>query len=557
MSTGERAIALTFDDGPHPEDTPPLLELLERHGAKRPSSWWARAPAAGPSWCGGWWTAVTRSATTPGIIPPCRCSPDATAASRSSGAPRLSRPTGRASSAPLRRTEPGLAPRRPARRPRRGLLGRDRRGLAGRPARSARRTRLSPPEAGEHRPLSRHPLHDRRGGLEDRAPMRAAVEQLAGRSRRLPLRDRPRAARRWAALSAGTGTRGRGWTGSSRCDSLPCRSCHAPSAVAHPPRRAHRSPCARRPRSPSPPRRCRAGGASSSRESGSYLWRYLPPGVSATAPAPAVLFLHGSGGVPDKYRAFLADAADRAGLIVIFPKSSTRLRLGDRAGRFHRRGEPAVGARRAGVRLPARWRSAATPRAAPGPICWPTAPAPLQRRVPMVARHYPVDAVADPAYKAPYPDVLREPRIPTTRGARTPRSRRSGRVSACLGRTRSWPGSATAPASGRSREGLPLPRRQGASAGDRRCVSASRRSSVWGTADFASRRRGRILRAARARAEWLLSPAAPAAPDGRLGPLLVLRAGQLGAAGQGRSTAALSTAAAGSSSPRRPRSNTP
>lgn len=34
VATAEPAIALTFDDGPHPEDTPPLLELLERHGAR-------------------------------------------------------------------------------------------------------------------------------------------------------------------------------------------------------------------------------------------------------------------------------------------------------------------------------------------------------------------------------------------------------------------------------------------------------------------------------------------------------------------------------------------
>ena len=34
VSTAEPAIALTFDDGPHPEDTPAVLELLERHGAR-------------------------------------------------------------------------------------------------------------------------------------------------------------------------------------------------------------------------------------------------------------------------------------------------------------------------------------------------------------------------------------------------------------------------------------------------------------------------------------------------------------------------------------------
>jgi peptidoglycan/xylan/chitin deacetylase (PgdA/CDA1 family) len=34
VSTAEPVLALTFDDGPHPEDTPPLLDLLERHGAR-------------------------------------------------------------------------------------------------------------------------------------------------------------------------------------------------------------------------------------------------------------------------------------------------------------------------------------------------------------------------------------------------------------------------------------------------------------------------------------------------------------------------------------------
>ena len=34
VSTAEPVIALTFDDGPHPEDTPPLLDLLDRYGAK-------------------------------------------------------------------------------------------------------------------------------------------------------------------------------------------------------------------------------------------------------------------------------------------------------------------------------------------------------------------------------------------------------------------------------------------------------------------------------------------------------------------------------------------
>lgn len=34
VATREPAIALTFDDGPHPEDTPRVLDVLERHGAR-------------------------------------------------------------------------------------------------------------------------------------------------------------------------------------------------------------------------------------------------------------------------------------------------------------------------------------------------------------------------------------------------------------------------------------------------------------------------------------------------------------------------------------------
>ena len=34
VRTRERAVALTFDDGPHPEDTPAMLDVLGRHGAR-------------------------------------------------------------------------------------------------------------------------------------------------------------------------------------------------------------------------------------------------------------------------------------------------------------------------------------------------------------------------------------------------------------------------------------------------------------------------------------------------------------------------------------------
>lgn len=51
VPTRRRAIALTFDDGPHEDVTPALLDVLARHGGTRPSSSWAAAsPAASPSW---------------------------------------------------------------------------------------------------------------------------------------------------------------------------------------------------------------------------------------------------------------------------------------------------------------------------------------------------------------------------------------------------------------------------------------------------------------------------------------------------------------------------
>lgn len=56
---------------------------------------------------------------------------------------------------------------------------------------------------------------------------------------------------------------------------------------------------------------------------GSYFWRYVPPGHDAAKPAPLVLFFHGAGGNPDGYRNFVAGAADKAGLVVAMPKSSS------------------------------------------------------------------------------------------------------------------------------------------------------------------------------------------------------------------------------------------
>ena len=41
MDKTERAVYLTFDDGPIPEITPWVLDLLDKYGIKPPSSMWA------------------------------------------------------------------------------------------------------------------------------------------------------------------------------------------------------------------------------------------------------------------------------------------------------------------------------------------------------------------------------------------------------------------------------------------------------------------------------------------------------------------------------------
>lgn len=48
VATREPAIALTFDDGPHPEDTPAVLEILERHGARGTFFFLGKRAAAHP-----------------------------------------------------------------------------------------------------------------------------------------------------------------------------------------------------------------------------------------------------------------------------------------------------------------------------------------------------------------------------------------------------------------------------------------------------------------------------------------------------------------------------
>ena len=44
VSTRAPVVALTFDDAPHPEYTPRLLDILEKYKKSNPTSLWARWP---------------------------------------------------------------------------------------------------------------------------------------------------------------------------------------------------------------------------------------------------------------------------------------------------------------------------------------------------------------------------------------------------------------------------------------------------------------------------------------------------------------------------------
>ena len=136
-------------------------------------------------------------------------------------------------------------------------------------------------------------------------------------------------------------------------------------------------------------------------ETGSYLWRYLPAGIDPSRPAPAVLFLHGSGGIPDKYRAFLVNAADKAGLIVILPKSSTNLGWG--TGDDGRIVEESLRTVRSELTLDSR-RISIGGHSAGGAWAYMLAygtRSGYSAVFSMAARFYPVPSVADPGYKTP------------------------------------------------------------------------------------------------------------------------------------------------------------
>lgn len=61
---------------------------------------------------------------------------------------------------------------------------------------------------------------------------------------------------------------------------------------------------------------------------GSYSWRYIPFSLDLAQPVPAVVFLHGSGALPEQWRPLLGPVAEEAGVALVVPKSISDLGWG-------------------------------------------------------------------------------------------------------------------------------------------------------------------------------------------------------------------------------------
>ncbi len=61
---------------------------------------------------------------------------------------------------------------------------------------------------------------------------------------------------------------------------------------------------------------------------GSYFLVYVPASWNQAAPAPLIIFLHGAGGTPEDYQAYLFPAAEAAGAVVAAPRSASDLGWG-------------------------------------------------------------------------------------------------------------------------------------------------------------------------------------------------------------------------------------
>jgi predicted esterase len=134
---------------------------------------------------------------------------------------------------------------------------------------------------------------------------------------------------------------------------------------------------------------------------GSYFWRYVPPDLPLDRPAPVVFFFHGSGGKPENYLSFVTGPARAAGCILILPRSRSSLGWGGPDDEL----TVTESLRMVREALPVdERRIAVAGHSAGGAYAYLLA---YQTRLrfsavfSMAARYYPVDAVADPDYKAP------------------------------------------------------------------------------------------------------------------------------------------------------------
>jgi poly(3-hydroxybutyrate) depolymerase len=134
---------------------------------------------------------------------------------------------------------------------------------------------------------------------------------------------------------------------------------------------------------------------------GSYFFRYVPASLDTSRPVPVVLFLHGSGAKPFSYQGTVQDAAESAGCVVALPKSSSDQGWG--IGNDAQTVAETV--RLLGEEMavdPAR--IAVSGHSAGGAYAYLLAYTTRSRYsavFSLAARYYPVNAVADPAYKAP------------------------------------------------------------------------------------------------------------------------------------------------------------
>lgn len=134
---------------------------------------------------------------------------------------------------------------------------------------------------------------------------------------------------------------------------------------------------------------------------GTYFWRYVPPNLPTDRPLPVVLFFHGSGGRPENYFPFILGPARTAGCVLVMPRSKNGLGWGDPADEVSV--TESLRMTRAAIAVDEQ-RISVSGHSAGGAYAYLLA---YQTRLrfsavfSMGARFYQIDAIADPAYKAP------------------------------------------------------------------------------------------------------------------------------------------------------------